>query len=193
MPDTPSITINKQMSYRGKAEVYSNTYHFSGTTPANDAAWHTLALAIWDAEKPIHPAAVRFVGYLGYQAGNEHAVSIKNYLEDGTALPQGTATHLASVAPGDAAATIRWTTPNRTSRGKRIYLRKYFHEPDFTDDTLTNAYKTALQTYGAKMIDGTLPGGFKVCGPQGAEASNPFVAPYVTTRTLKRRGKRPSR
>lgn len=193
MPDTPSITINKRMTYRLVPEVTSNTYHFSGTTPTSDADWSALALAIWNAEKPCYPAGVEYVGYLGYEAGNEFAVSIKDYVADGVAPIPGTAPHNANIAPGDTAATIRWTTPDRTSRGTRIYLRKYFHEPNFSNDSLDATYKTALATYGAKMIDGSLPGGFKVCGPQGAVASNPFVAPFVTTRTLKRRGKRPSR
>lgn len=193
MPDTPSITINKQMSYRGAPEVYSNTYHFSGTTPTTDVGWHDLAKAIFAAEAPLHPTSVYFVGYLGYEAGNEFAVSLKDYNADGTAGIPGTGSHQASVVPGDAAANIRWMTPNRTSRGKRIYLRKYFHEPAIQDDALTAAYKTAGATYGAKMIDGTLPGGVKICGPQGAVASSPMVMPFVTTRTLKRRGKRPSR
>lgn len=191
MPDTPSITLNKTMTYRGKQEVFSNTYHFSGTTPANDADWHALALAIWGAEKPIMNADVKFVGYLGYAAGNEHAVSIKNYLEDGTApIPATNGFGIGGVA-GDTAIWVRWVTPNRTSRGKRIYLRKYFHHAPTTGDTLDDNLKTACLTYANKMIDGTLPGGAKICGPQGAVASNPSVSPFVTTRTLKRRGKRP--
>jgi hypothetical protein len=195
MPDTPSITINKTMTYRGQPEVTSNTYHFSGTTPGNDSEWHTLALAIWNEEAKLAPPTVKFCGYLGYAAGNEHAVSIKNYNEDGTTKLPGTysGTDGAAISPGDVAIWVRWTTPDRTSRGKRIYLRKYFHEVPFADDTPAAAWRTAAAAYGAKMIDGTLPGGFKVCGPQGAVASVPFVAPYMTTRTLKRRGRRPSR
>lgn len=194
MPDTPSITINKQITYRGLPEVTSNTYHFSGTTPATDADWNTLALAIWSAEKPLQPASVKYVGYLGYQAGNEHAVSIKNYLEDGTTPVPGTATEWnGDTIPGDVAVWVRWTTPDRTSRGKRIYLRKYFHEVASTDDVPISAFPPKALIYANKMIDGTLPGGFKICGPQGAVASNPKVSPYMTTRTLKRRGKRPSR
>lgn len=194
MPDTPSITINKRMTYRGQPEVYSNTYHFSGTTPTDDAGWNALALAIWNAEAPLLPPGVVYVGYLGYQAGNEHAVSIKNYIEDGTTPLPGTASFTPSGAnsPGDTAVWVRWTTPDRTSRGKRIYLRKYFHEVPFNDDLPLATWRTAAATYGAKMIDGTLPGSAKICGPQGAVASNPVVGTYMTTRTLKRRGRRPS-
>ena len=193
MPDTPSITINKLMDYRGLKEVTSNTYHFSGTTPANDAAWQALALAIFNAEKPLMSSAVAYVGYLGYEAGNEYAVSIQNYLEDGTSPVPATGSWSATTIPGDAAGWVRWTTPNRTSGGKRIYLRKYFHEAQFADDEMSASWRTAALVYGNKMIDGTLPGGAKICGPQGAVASTPYAAPFLTTRTLKRRGKRPSR
>lgn len=193
MPDTPSITINKRITYRGLPEITSNTYHFSGTTPTNDDEWHTLAKAIWAVEGKLAMPNVKFVGYLGYQAGNNHAVSIKNYLEDGTPLLPGTSDTSGDgeQMPGDCAVWVRWTTPERTSRGKRIYLRKYFHEVPFSNDAPSNQWVANAQVYGAKMIDGTLPGGFKICGPQGAPASNPFVSPWVTTRTLKRRGKRP--
>lgn len=194
MPDTPSITINKEITYRNAPEVTSNTYHFSGTTPTTDAGWHTLALAVWAEEAKIQPPTVKFIGYLGYEAGNEHAVSIKNYREDGTAALSGTYSSggTGNDVPGDVAMWVRWTTPDRTSRGKRIYLRKYFHEVPGANDTPNGTWTTAANAYGAKMIDGTLPGNFKICGPQGAVASMPFVAPWYTTRTLKRRGKRPS-
>ena len=192
MPDTPSITLNKQINYRGQNEITSNTYHFSGTTPATDAEWNTLALAIWAAEQPITASGTEYVGYLGYEAGNEYAVSIKNYLEDGTTKPTGTATESGINVPGDLAAWVRWTTPDRTSRGKRIYLRKYFHEVKFSNDAVDPTWRTNALAYGNKMISGTLPGGAKICGPQGAVASSPVVSSFITTRTLKRRGKRPS-
>src|SRR6266576_2358533 len=38
----PSLTIVKRFNYRGDVdEEFSNTYHFSGTTPADAAAWKT--------------------------------------------------------------------------------------------------------------------------------------------------------
>lgn len=193
MPDTPSITINKEITYRGLPEITGNTYHFSGTKPTTDAGWHDLALAIWNAERTFLDGTTKFVGYLGYDAGNPHAVSIKNYNEDGTTKPTGALSGLATKAPGDMAVWVRWTTPERTSRGKRIYLRKYFHEVPYEEDAVPSSTKALMLTYANKMIDGTLPGGVRVCGPQGAVASMPYVSPWVTTRTLKRRGKRPSR
>jgi hypothetical protein len=58
-------------------------------------------------------------------------------------------------------------------------------------DKVDTTWITAANTFGAKMIDGTLPGGAKYCGPQGAVLSAPEASQWLTTRTLKRRGKRP--
>lgn len=196
MPDTPSITINKVFTYRAQSEVYSNTYHFSGTTPANDADWQALARAIWASEKTFLDAGHKFAGYLGYAASNNHAVSILDLMETGTGDTPGTYTMVAGevAAPGDSAMWVRWATPDRTSRGKRIYLRKYFHGVHYNANTekISGSQVAALAAHGAKMTDGTLPGSAKVCGPQGAVAGAVLTSTFPTTRTLKRRGRRPS-
>jgi hypothetical protein len=195
MPDTPSLTVIKSFTYRGLPEQFSNTYHFSGTTPADGNEWSTLLDAIIVAEKPTVPAGVSFVGGYGYEAGNEVAVFVWNYADEGYAVPTGTfAPGALDAVPGDVAAWIRWRTPDFSTTGKRIYLRKYMHgvyRDAASPDNLAATQKAAMETFGAKLIDGTLPETFRVCGPQGAVASLPKVSTYLTTRTLKRRGKRP--
>lgn len=198
MPDTPSITIVKQFRYRNRTdEKWSNKYHFSGTTPTNTAGWKALADAIFNLEKPMLWSGVSLVGAYGYEAGNENAVSIIDYTVAPLAPVAGTAFGNAqSVSPGDVAYWVRWNTGTRNSRGKYVYLRKYFHgvpQSDTDNDAPTNAVKTAAGVYAAAMYDGTLPGGAKICGPQGDDVQAHLVAPFLTTRTLKRRGKRPSR
>lgn len=196
MPDTPKITVLKSFSYRGSAEEYSNTYHFSGTTPANDAAWKTLFDALVALERPVLNAAHAWVGGYGYNAGSEHANWSYDYAANAVTRPVGTMANGTQVpAPGDAAIWVRWRTADLSSTGKPVYLRKYFHgalrDPGDAD-VIGPAQKTALGTFGAAMIAGTLPGSVKVCGPQGSVASAPLACSYLTTRTLKRRGKRPS-
>lgn len=193
MPDTPSITINKRMTYRGAKEVWSNTYHFSGDTPATDTAWAALAKAIWDEEAKCLSSKVEYVGYLGYKAGDNHAVSIQDRVADGISLPTGTSSASTGTQAGDTAVWVRWRLPTRNSRGKWNYLRKYFHGVPTANDDVDPGARTALQTYAAKMKDGTLPGGFKICHEQGAPAGDIKVAPFVSYRQLKRTGKRPSR
>jgi hypothetical protein len=195
MPDTPSITIIKRFTYRSQPEEFSNTYHFSGTTPANRAAWKALADAIIAAEKLTVTSDVKFTRAYGYEAGNELSVAQIDYAvapdapEVAGTMPVG-----AVSQAGDVAATIRWWTGDYSTRGKKIYCRKYMHGV-FSKlapvDELDGSQRTAMTTFANKLIDGTLPGSFKYCGPQGAVLQAPTVSQWLTTRTLKRRGKRP--
>jgi len=195
MPDTPSITIIKSFSYRGVPEEFSNTYHFSGTMPADRAAWLTLGNAIWSAEASATHNGVTYVRMYGYEAGTEHSIVQIDSTEPGWSGTNANLALSSSVAaPGDTAATIRWFTGQLNSRGKKIYCRKYMHgvrSDTSSSDKLYSGAQTAYATFAGKMIDGTLPGGVKYCGPQGAVLSAPVVNQWLTTRTLKRRGKRP--
>lgn len=196
MPDMPSITMVKRFTYRTQNEEWSNTYHFSGTTPADAAAWKTLADAIAAQEKTILHVNTSVVKAYGYEAGNDHSVAQIDY----TVAPNTPVAGLFNTPPsaqlqcGDVAACVRWYTGRTNTRGRKVYVWKYFHGAwrASTDvDTLDSGYRTLLGTFAAKMIDGTLPGSFKYCAPQGQALSAPYVLPYLTTRTLKRRGKRP--
>ena len=195
MPDTPSITTVKSFSYRGKVEEWGNTYHFSGDTPSNDADWKTLSDALIAQEKTMMPASVTFTKAYGYVAGNESSVFQINYADPPNTVVAGTLAFGSNPrAPGDAAFWVRWKTSERNTKGRPIYLRKYFHGVvlNTEGDAILPAQKTAATAYAGKMTDGTLPGGFKVCGPQGAVAGAALATSFATTRTLKRRGSDPS-
>lgn len=195
MPDMPSITILKRNLYKAVQEEHGNTYHFSGTTPADLTAWKALADALIAAERPTVPSDTEFVQAYGYQAGTSHSIAQIDYRVSPNVVLSGTGAFSGNRQTLEAAATVRWPTPDFTERGKRIYLRKYLHAvytQTFPDvDKLLATQKAAMVTWAAKLIDGTLPGGFKYCGPQGAVASAATVADMVVTRELKRRGKRP--
>lgn len=193
MPDTPSITLNKRMTYRGLPEIWSNKYHFSGPTPSDTAGWTALAAAIWALERRCIGAQVSYVGFLGHAAGNEFAVENQDFVAQGLTLQTGLGPTDADRPPGDVAVWQRWRTNDRTSRGKYIYLRKYLHCVSCTGDDIDSAAKTNLALYGTGMMDGTLPNGVKICGPQGAVAVATSTAPFASFRQLKRTGKRPSR
>lgn len=194
MADTPSIIIVKKFTYRGQREEFSNKYHFSGTTPGTAQEWKTLADAIITAEKTTVHAGVSFVRAYGYEAGNELSVAQIDYEAAPNTPVVGTmATPDGQLTP-EGAVTVRWRTAERNTRKKWIYLRKYYHGTrGTTDDDAIGAFISgAFKTFADKLTDGTLPGGFKYCGPQGAVAGPGEVNPYFTTRELTRRGKRPS-
>lgn len=195
MPDTQSIVIVKNFGYRGKQEEFSNKYHFEGANVDTPAEWENLTDAFLTLERPTVPASVLWVRAYGYNAGVDHAVWQKDWTSGGT-QPGGTMSvadwHLA--CPGDTAITIRWNTGELNSRGKKIYCRKYIH-PAFRDeadwDEVNPQQRAQLQIFAEQLIDGSLGNNIRYCGPQGAGLSEPLVAQYLTTRTLKRRGKRP--
>lgn len=196
MPDTASIILVKRFTYRGQPEEFSNKYHFEGTTPANADAWKTLADGWIAEERKIFPSWVEFVRAYGYEPGSDHANWMHDYDSEAGAPPAGSLVFGASdhILPGDAAATVRWETGEWNSRGKKIYCRKYFHgvaNGTGGADSLSAQQKTAMEGYAAVLISGFFPGSAKYSGPQGANLSSPLVSPWITTRTLKRRGKRP--
>ena len=192
MPDTPSIVIEKLFTYRGQPEEWSNRYHFLGSTPSSLAEWKALALAIWAQERTFCNTSTRFNGFLGYNAGDNTANAIMGP-DDLTTAEKSQGALSGNNVPGDSAVWVRWATGERGSKGRPIYLRKYFHGVGTTGtDEIVGTARTAMLAYATKMTDASLPGGFKICGPQGAPGGTPKVPTYITTRTLKRRGKDPS-
>lgn len=196
MPDTDSITIVKRFTYRGAQEEWSNTYHLDGTTPTSDAAWRALAVAIHASEKTCYVADVKLVTAYGYEAGNEHSVSQQDFLTGSNALQPGTLATGSTTFPmsGDQAYWVR-ALVGVSSTGKKVYVRKYFHGGltlDTNPDAVHPSARTAALAHATLMLSGSLPGGMKWVAPQGATPTLPTVGQWVTTRTLKRRGKRPS-
>lgn len=201
---TTGLVIIKRFPYRGNAnEEYSNKYLLTGTTPANSSAWRTLFDAIVAEEKKLYPSVVTVIGGYGYDspADTAHAVWSVDLTVSPNSPVAGTYTGGGIRAPGDSAAWVRWGLDRLSSPGgKRIYLRKYFH-PAMIDtvqnsgnggDAIMAAWVTAAAAFGAFM-DGTAGAlGRVVTDKLGTATIGHAVSPFVTTRTLKRRGKRPN-
>lgn len=192
------LTIIKSFTYRGNAEEYSNHYVLRGTAPADSAAWATVATAVIAEEKKVYPSTcsvVRVYGYADDQEDTAASYSLDYTISPSAPVP-GTLSQTGTVpAPGDAAAWVRWRTSRTNSKGKPIYLRKYFH-PVLLDaaggDGVKAAQKTALLAFGAKLSDGTLSGGYTVTAAGSDDTiTSVGASTYATTRTLRRRGKRP--
>jgi hypothetical protein len=198
------LTTVKATPWRGEAEeLWSNSYHFSGTTPGTATDWTTLATAVFLSEGKfmyIGSPRTHLVHAYGYNPGSD----IANYSGDFTA--GGTATGIAPVGgassiyegpeqPLQICALLRWECGISAHTGKPRYLIKYIHDvpgngsnPD-SIGTIDSTGTAAL----ASFTNGTLPDGAVLCAPDGTIASPGIIKPYYTTHQIKRRGKRPRR
>ena len=189
------VTMNIQFTYRGQPEVWSQIYHVDGDFASEDDFLNTVA-AIATGLKATVTAACSIISAYGYNAGDTHA-RYTTTPGDASGLPV-TGTFDATFGtptPGDVAATVRLATARRTSKGKVIYLRKYWHDV-YEKNSGTNArdlwevpQSTACVNFLTTFRD-TGYHGRKIAGPDGVVPGAIQADQWLTTRTLKRRGKR---
>jgi hypothetical protein len=197
MAAVTSLILTKRFTYRGDdTEEFSNRYYLRSAPPGDDASWLVLATDLANAEKAVFHPGIHIVHAYGYNddAENAHAVFDHDFAGSGAGIA-GTYTTNGVLGSGDQAAVVSWHTDEKNARGKWIYLRKYFHGPDLspTDhDSLEASYVSALVTFAAALSpnEGALHGGIRSRTAAPAITGRGAL-PYVTTRTLKRRGKRP--
>lgn len=195
----PSLTIVKTFTYRENDEEWSNTYFMDGDLPASPASWKVLADAVIADEVPLYKSDQSVTKAIGHEAGQSVAVWSYDYAEHSESVP-GTYTDANAVpCPGDSAAWIRWSTDVLTSKGKPIYLRSYYHpayrESGTDADVIATAWLANAAEYGADWIAGFADGDSVVhhrAGPHGVIGLVALASPYATTRTLERRGRRPT-
>lgn len=196
MADTWSLVSVKSFTYRDQPEEFSNRYHFNGAMPDTWLNWKIFMDFLNAEERKIYTNDVTIVRGYGYVNDDSPAVAVIDYTVPPATVVPGTLAHTDQPkAPGDIAATVRWETGQLNSRGRKIYLRKYYHGVvlDFADfDKLDGNQKAAINTLAGVLTNGTMPGGAVLAGPHGVTAGAHLVNQFVTTRTLKRRGKRPT-
>jgi hypothetical protein len=193
------IQTVKQFTYRGDpTEEWSNTYHFTAPPPTNDADWLQVVDALMRNEILHMPSSSKIVRAYGYNDDADPGFAV--YTLDltatgdervGTFLPGGSEYKMS----GDQAAMIWNKTDHRNARGKHVYLRKYFHDgfvSSTNPDNLGGPYAAVLQNFTTALVTGAIPElGRWRAKKYDAGSLALGVDPYATTRTLKRRGKRP--
>lgn len=197
MASVTGLTLVKKFTYRGDpTEEFSNTYHFKNPPPGDAASWTVLMNDAVSREKLIFPNAVSYSRAYGYDSDDPkaHHVFAHDFTQPGPpplgTLPAGTGRSVS----GDQAACVKWKTARLNSRGKPIYLRKYLH-CGFVDtavsDQLDAGYFAKLETY-ADLTTGMngIYGGLR-SRTHDETVEDGHAIGWVTTRTLKRRGRRP--
>jgi len=194
------LTVVKRFPYRGDTtEEFSNTYHFTGSVPSDATAWRALFDALVTQEKTIYSSVTHVYRGYGYDDDADDATAV--WSVDLSVSPETPVAGTLSVgtdikAPGDSAVWCRWKTSRTNSNGKPIYLRKYFHDARINGatggDTVLAAQVTALAAFATKLEDGTFIDGRKITARGHTDTIVSIGnSAYITTRTLKRRGKRP--
>lgn len=198
MAAATGIVMNHRFTYRGDTnEYYSNKYWLTGAPPTTSADWEQLFNQMQLACIKIIPPNVHIVGAYGYDDNTDGAHSVWSIdLEaqggetPGTMLPDP-----STPMAGDQAGMIEWKTERKNSRGKWIYLRKYIHKGGLNisdPDRLSVACLAAYDAFGEAFLDGTNETGRKLRSQKQDEVlQEAHASEFVTTRTLKRRGKRP--
>lgn len=123
---------------------------------------------------------------VGYAPGSEVPIFTKTY---STAASGSFASSIS--APGDCAALIRYSTPDRSTKNHPVYCFNYYHgvviaQAGTAPDTVIASQVTALQTYAAAWLSGFSDGTttFHRSRPTGDLCTGSFVNPTVTHRDL---------
>lgn len=193
-----SVILIKKMTYRGDTdEEWSNRYYLTGGVPASSADWLALVDALKAEERKLYGSDITIIRAYGYSDDALNADSV--YVRDMVASATTTVGNLSGTGGAalqrESAAWVRWKT-SRMARGKAIYLRKYFHggyANSTSADQPSAAWVTALTGFGAKMRDGTFLDGrtVRARNQTGETFLGHNCSTYLTTRELKRRGRRP--
>lgn len=119
------VSIEKTISFRGAAQVFANVYHYdSGVGAPSDANLETLLDNMVAQEKTMHSSAVSFVRGRVWSSGG--SPSANQMRVDKNLSGAGTLSTLSGRDP-ERATLIRWRAGS-DSRGRPVYLRKWYHD-----------------------------------------------------------------
>lgn len=152
--------------------------------------WTTLSDAIVAEEKkiyqPLAAPGAKIIQTVGYNPGSDIPAFTKAYTTDGIlASTNGGST------PGDTAALIRYTTPDRSTKNHPVYCFNYYHTVAYSTlvngaDNVQPIALTALGVYAAAWITGFSDGTTTVhrSRPTGDLCTGYLVKPLLTHRDL---------
>jgi hypothetical protein len=116
------IQITKSTAFRGVQQEFSNVYHFNLAT-AITAPAESLIDEVTNNEKSFHSTLVNFVRAQCWSSGGTEAQNQMLHQKD---LSGTGATSPGSSMDPERAVLTRWPA-GFDSRGRPVYLRKYYH------------------------------------------------------------------
>jgi len=192
----PGVVLYKTFTWRGAVEEWGNTYHFVGDAPANPADWRALVDDLIALEKECLDESVTIERAICYENTDDSSVYSYDLSAFGGTVA-GTYDTVANGAirqEGGTSYMARWDTGRRSSKGKAIYLRKYWH-PALTADGAQDALITTMHTKVAAFAlavmstSGDWPG---LAGPDGVAPVGHLGLTYVNYRDLRKGRRRPT-
>jgi hypothetical protein len=118
-----AFSITKRVTFRDSTQEFSNVYHYKTTDRINATEGEARVNELVAFEKTIHSTEVTFVRGRAWNAGGTNQENDMVYQAPlsgtGTAAPVATLDR-------ERAFLFRWPA-GLDSRGKPVYLRKYYH------------------------------------------------------------------
>ena len=192
----PGVVLYKTFTWRGEVEEWGNTYHFVGDPPSDAAGWRALVDALITLEKVVLDESVTIDRAICYENTDDSSVYSYDLSAFGGVVP-GTYDTVANGAirqEGGTSYMARWDTGRRSTKGKAIYLRKYWHPAltaDGAQDALITSMHTKVATFANSVLSssGAWPG---LAGPDGVAPVGHLALTYVNYRDLRKGRRRPT-
>lgn len=192
----PGVVVYKTFSYRGAPEEWGNTYHFVGDAPSTDSDWRDLVDALIDLEKEVLLDSITIERAICYADTDDPSVYSYDLAAFAGVVPGAISNSSlgATIQEGGSSYMARWNTGRRSTKGKPIYLRKYWHPalsggsgPDAVNATLVPIVATFAST--VMSSSGDWPG---LAGPDGNAPIGYLAQTYTNYRTLRKGRRRPT-
>jgi hypothetical protein len=193
-----AVHITKGITWHGHVEEFENVWHYDTPTITTDAGWDELIDAVVAAEKLVFPPGVSWLrARVHGPTDTTEADDIMRRVKDLTGVGSGTTSF---VLPPELAVVASFYM-GRSSRGFKIFLRKYLHGVSITGTGAAIGHTTGVSALGAnqKAAFTTLMNTCKtvtigagvnnLCTPKGLHipaGTSPVIADYVATRQFKR-------
>jgi hypothetical protein len=184
-----AIAIQKNTSFRGVQQLFNNVYHFSGTLPDATQAGN-IAAFLKTHEQQFHSTDVGFNFYRCWSAGG--SAGSNQMIGQGALTGVGTQTTDGNM-DRERAVLIRYAN-GVDSRGRPVYLRKWYHSCGScvgvsmnaagvlaNTAQISSANRTTIQNAADDILSPTISGqSYNLCSPSGTAGGTPVIChPYL--------------